>query len=380
MVPTDAISKTAAFYVQTDERDQTTVVLTGSWTLRGIGKHDRVLSEGLRPYAKRAPPVTWDCRQVHELDNVGALILWRLHSLAHPSDVRVRAEHEALFHRWSERQSLPKMELQPRRSLMEIFLSIGQDLLSHIMGFATLIGQVVLDTAMLVRRPARIPWKDISATIYEVGVRALGITALVGALVGVVMSYLSALELQAFGAQSFIVNILGLSILRELGPLLAAILVAGRSGSAMTAELGVMRLTEELDALSVMGISQTLRLVLPKIVALAISVPLLVIWTDGIALVGGMITAHIALGTSIASFIHGIPAAVPLVNLILGIVKGGVFGVVIALIACHFGLRIRPNTRSLGTETTNAVVTAITAVIFVDAIFAIAFRGLGLPS
>ena len=355
------------------------MVFTGNWTLRGVGRRGQGLSESLRPYARKTPQVAWDCREVQALDNVGALILWRLHNFTYPADIRIRAEHKALFHRWSERETPRKTEFQPRRSLAEVFSSVEQDLLSHIIGFATLVGQVVLDVAMLTRRPAQIPWKDISATIYEVGVRALGITALVGALVGVVMSYLSALELQTFGAQSFIVNILGLSILRELGPLLAAILVAGRSGSAMTAELGVMRLTEELDALSVMGISRTLRLVLPKIVALAISVPLLVIWTDAIALVGGMITAHIALGISIASFIHGIPAAVPLVNLILGIVKGGVFGVVVALIACHFGLRILPNTQSLGAETTNAVVTAITAVIFVDAVFAIAFRGLGLP-
>ena len=378
-MPKDTASESAALYAETDEQGRVTVVLTGNWTLRGIGRRDHELTLALRPYTQKAAEVSWDCERVQALDNVGALILWRLHGFARPADMKVRAEHKALFHRWAEREMPPKVALAKQRKLADILLSVERDLLSHIVGFATLLGQVVLDGVTLARRPALIPWKDISATIYEVGVRALGITALVGALVGVVMSYLSALELQAFGAQPFIVNVLGLSILRELGPLLAAILVAGRSGSAMAAELGVMRLTEELDALAAMGISRTIRLVLPKIVALGIGLPLLVIWTDAIALLGGMVTAHIELGISIASFIHAIPSAVPLINLVLGIVKGGVFGVVIALIACHFGLRIQPNTQSLGAETTNAVVTGITAVIFVDAVFAIAFRGLGLP-
>ncbi|MHB8254080.1 MAG: MlaE family ABC transporter permease [Acidiferrobacter sp.] len=373
------VSEPATFHAQTDEHGRTTVTLTGHWTLRGIGQRAHALAEALRPYTGKSPEIAWDCQEVQALDNVGALILWRLHGFTYPTAVKVRMEHQALFHRWSERQTPPKTESLRRRRLGDVFLAMEEKLLSHIIDFATLLGQIVLDVVFLARRPAQIPWKDISATVYEVGVRALGITALVGALVGVVMSYLSALELQAFGAQPFIVNVLGLSILRELGPLLAAILVAGRSGSAMAAELGVMRLTEELDALSAMGISRTLRLVLPKLVALGVSLPLLVIWTDAIALIGGMVTAHIALGISIPSFLHALPSAVPVINLILGIIKGGVFGVVIALVACHFGLRIQPNTQSLGAETTNAVVTAITAVIFVDAVFAIAFRGTGLP-
>ncbi len=369
----------AAFHTTTDDRGHITVVLTGNWTLRGIGRRHQALSAALRPYAVRDAQASWDCRDVQKLDNVGALILWRIHGFSRPADVQVRTEHKALFQRWAKRQTPPATGRKKRPGLGETLLSTERAFISHFLGFATLLGEVLLDIVGLFRNPARTPWKDISATVYDVGVRALGITALVGALVGVVMSYLSALELRTFGAQSYIVNVLGLSILRELGPLLAAILVAGRSGSAMAAELGVMRLTEELDALSAMGVSRTLRLVLPKIVALGLGLPLLIIWTDAIALLGGMVTAHIELGISMASFIHGIPEAVPVINLILGLVKGVVFGIVIALIACHFGLRIKPNTQSLATETTNAVVSAITAVIFVDAVFAIAFRGLGLP-
>jgi phospholipid/cholesterol/gamma-HCH transport system permease protein len=206
---------------------------------------------------------------------------------------------------------------------------------------------------------------------------ALGITALVGFLIGVVLSYLSGKQLKLYGADVFIVNILGLSIIRELGPVLAAVLVAGRSGSSMTAQLGVMRVTQELDALSVMGISHTLRLVLPKVIALAVSMPLIVLWTSAMALIGGIVASDIQLGIGYALFLERLPKAVPIANLWLGLAKGAVFGSLIAIIACHYGLRVEPNTESLGAGTTTSVVVSITTVIIVDAIFAIAFSNVG---
>jgi phospholipid/cholesterol/gamma-HCH transport system permease protein len=152
--------------------------------------------------------------------------------------------------------------------------------LDHLTHMLCVLGQAVIEILMLVRQPQRIPWRELSANIYRTGAQALGITALVGFLIGVVLSYLSAQQLKLFGADAFIINILGVSVVRELGPVLAAILIAGRSGSAITASLGVMRVTQELDAMAVMGISQSLRLILPKMLALAISMPLVVLWTD----------------------------------------------------------------------------------------------------
>jgi phospholipid/cholesterol/gamma-HCH transport system permease protein len=166
-------------------------------------------------------------------------------------------------------------------------------------------------------------------------------------------------------------------VIRELGPVLAAVLVAGRSGSSITAQLGVMRVTEELDAMTVMGIPHTVRLILPKVLGLAISMPLLVAWTDTIALLGGMMAAKWELGLPYSLFISRIPDAVPIANLWLGLGKSVVFGILIGLIACHFGLRIEPNTESLGEGTTSSVVTAITTVIVVDAAFAVMFSDIG---
>jgi phospholipid/cholesterol/gamma-HCH transport system permease protein len=194
-----------------------------------------------------------------------------------------------------------------------------------------------------------------------------------------VLSYLSALQLKLFGAEIYIIDILGLSVIRELGPLLAAILVAGRSGSAMTAQIGIMRVTEELDALSAMGISHSLRLVLPKVAALAIVLPLIGVWTSGSALLGGMFSAQNTLDIGYMQFFLKLPDAVPLLNVFIGLLKSAVFGFMIALIACHFGFRIKPNTESLGNETTNSVVASITIVIMVDAVFAILFMGIGMP-
>ncbi|MDA8390592.1 MAG: ABC transporter permease [Gammaproteobacteria bacterium] len=354
------------------------VVLTGYWTLRGLGDRIPALARALKPYAARSE-VHWDLTRLAAVDSVGALVLRRIHHEQRPAHWAIRPEHAALFRRWYG----VEIPAQPPRRLPPLPLQVAtryaRGALDQSRAVITLIGQFVLDTGAILRDPIHAPWADISATIYESGARALGITALVGSLVGIVMSYLSALELRAFGAPSYIVNILGISILRELGPLLAAILVAGRSGSAMTAELGVMSVTEELDALAAMGVSRSMRLVLPKIVALAIVVPLLVAWTDIIGLTAGMITAHLILGVGIKDFLLSIPGSVPVINPVLGLIKGVVFGVVIAVVASHFGLRVKPNTQSLAEETTNSVVTSITMMIFVDAMFAIAFRSVGLP-
>ena len=207
--------------------------------------------------------------------------------------------------------------------------------------------------------------------------QALPITGLVGLLIGVVLSYLSALQLRLFGAETFIVDLVGLATARELGPLLAAILVAGRSGSAMTAELGVMRLTEELDALRVMGVSPFRRLILPKVLALGALMPLVAFWTSLCGMLGGMLIADLELGLSFGQFLTGLPDAIPLGTYWLSLWKSLVFGLVVGLVACFYGLRVEPNTASLGAETTRSVVASITMVIVMDALFAVAFRDVG---
>jgi phospholipid/cholesterol/gamma-HCH transport system permease protein len=220
--------------------------------------------------------------------------------------------------------------------------------------------------------------REISATIYHSGLRSLPITTLVGFLIGVVLSYLIGEQLHDFGADGYIVNLMGITSLRELGPVIAAILNAGRSGSSMTAQIGLMRVTAELDALSVLGISHTLRLVLPRMLGQIIALPLLTLWTSAMALLGGMLGARLQLGVTSQAFLHSIPQVVPISNLWFGMAKGAVFGGAIALVACYFGLTIRPDTEGLAMGTTESVVSALTLVLMLDAAFAILFAHIGL--
>jgi phospholipid/cholesterol/gamma-HCH transport system permease protein len=251
-------------------------------------------------------------------------------------------------------------------------------LVAQLRDIVGLIGRLLLDLVELVRRPRSWPVREISAGVFHAGPQAMGILALVGFLIGVVLSYLSGDQLRRFGADLYVVNLLGIGCVRELGPLLAAILVAGRSGSSITAQLGVMRLNEELDALTTIGIAYTQRLILPKVLALAISQPLVGLWTSAVALAGGMVAAHFRLGVGYAYFLDAIPGVVPIANFWIGLGKSVVFGGIIAMVACHFGLRIKPNTESLGAGTTSSVVVAITCVLVADAVFAVLFSHVGM--
>ncbi len=327
---------------------------------------------------KKKPGLGWDLTGVASIDHIGAQMFWNAWGKKRPENLRLDPRQEELFARIeaASRHTLPRHKVSP----LNWIIVLGAGLLSffeHLHGFIELIGRLIQDLGRFIRRPNTGPWREISANIYHSGFQALGITALVGFLIGVVLSFLSAQQLRQFGGDIYLVDILGMSVVRELGPLLAAILVAGRSGSSITAQLGVMRVNEELDAMLVMGISHGYRLIMPKVVALAIAMPLLVVWTDAMALLGGASSAKIELGLSFRYFLQKLPDAVPLVNYTIGLLKGMTFGVLIALVSCHFGLRIKPNTESLGRGTTTSVVTSITVVILADAVFAIVFSGVG---
>src|SRR5574340_1123714 len=347
--------------------------LVGDWTHRALSGR----AAALRAQLAQVPPgAAWDLEGIGLVDSFGALLVWRAWGRRWPEGARVPpVARQAL-----ERLEAAQGERLPRRPAADPIAFVANlgvvtlGLAAHMRDFVALLGRILLDLIYLLRDPARWPVREISANLYKVGVKAMPDAALVGFLIGVVLSYLSALQLKTFGADTFIVNILGLGIIRELGPVLVAVLVAGRSGSAMTAQLGVMRVTEEIDALATMGVSRSLRLVFPKVLALAVAMPMLVLWTSAVAIVGGMVSAQFQLDISYASFLDQLPKVVPVANLWIAFFKGVTFGVLVALVACHFGLHVRPNTESLSANTTSSVVTAITIVILVDAIYAIATR------
>ncbi len=323
--------------------------------------------------------VLWDLRQIEQLDYLGAQVLWNQWGRQWPSKIEIEPDQRAVLDRVAE-FSVDRPPI-PRPGFKEAYLSMGKGLLDvfdHASDLLVLVGRLLLNLIKLARKPADGPWRDLSGHLYHIGATALPITALVGFLIGVVLAYLISQQLKQFGADAFIVNILGISLIRELGPVLAAILIAGRSGSAITAQIGVMRVTEELDAMRVMGIAHSYRLVMPRAMALALVMPLISVWTTVAALIGGMLAADFAMGITPSFFINALPEAVEGANLVLATAKSVVFGVLIALIGCHFGLRVKPNTESLGQGTTSSVVTSITVVILVDALFAVLFKSIGV--
>ena len=355
------------------------VVASGIWQVHALAQSGVIksLTKTLASLTSQNA-IEWDLTQLTSLDHIGAQMFWNSWGKKRPDNLKLAGRQEELFVRIEEAGKL--QIARPRKNRLTWISVLGLGMLSffeHIGGVIRLIGQVVQDLWRFICNPRTGPWREVSANIYHSGFQALGITALVGFLIGVVLSFLSAQQLRMFGGDMYLVNILGMSVIRELGPLLAAILVAGRSGSSITAQLGVMRVTEELDAMLVMGISHGYRLIMPKVLALAISMPLLVVWTDAMALIGGMVSAKMELNLSARYFLQKLPDAVPLANYLIGLLKGMTFGVLIALVSCHFGLRIKPNTESLGRGTTTSVVSAITVVILADAVFAIIFSEVG---
>jgi phospholipid/cholesterol/gamma-HCH transport system permease protein len=376
-----AVSESTPHIEMQDTPEGACYLVLGPWTASELTAQPvwDALSGQLQSLSAAADQgVLWDLRRIGLLDHLGAQVLWNHWGRQWPADIEINEVQRAVLERVAE-FSVDRPAVS-RPGFRQAFLKLGEGLLEivhHFTDLVALVGRLMLNLIKLAKCPGEGPWRDLSGHLYHIGATALPITALVGFLIGVVLAYLISQQLKQFGADAFIVNILGISLIRELGPVLAAILIAGRSGSAITAQIGVMRVTEELDAMRVMGIAHSYRLVMPRALALAVVMPLISVWTTISALVGGMLAADLAMGITPSFFINALPAAVDAANLTLATAKSMVFGVLIALIGCHFGLRVKPNTESLGQGTTASVVTSITVVILVDALFAVLFKNIG---
>jgi phospholipid/cholesterol/gamma-HCH transport system permease protein len=361
------------------------VALSGCWTAARLGDQAvwpriqaslALCTQSLTPGGEAGQ---WDLRSLERLDHTGAQVLWNAWGHQWPAKLMLTDVQRSMLERVAHYSVVP-----PKASPVtpwQLFLKLGALVwlgMDHARDMMRLVGQLLLDAIKLARAPHKGPWRDVSGHLYQIGATALPITALLGFLIGVVLAYLMSQQLRQFGADAFIVNILGLSLVRELGPVLAAILIAGRSGSAITAQIGVMRVTEELDAMRVLGIPRGYRLVLPRAMAMSVAMPLLTVWTTLAALLGGMLAADLTMGVTPAYFFEALPRVVMVSNLYLALAKSAVFGLMIALIGCHYGLRVKPNTESLGQGTTASVVTSITMVILVDALFAVVFKDIGI--
>lgn len=361
-----------------DEQDsRERISLQGDWALF-LRADDRArLSKALASLDK-PESLSWDLTAIEAMDSAGAWLLWRTWAGQMPA----RLECADKDRRWFEYfEALPAHAEPPPRltpwRVLERFgaglSSVGQDTLGL---FALLLG-VMRDLLVCILRPRLMPWREMSASIYRIGVSSLLLLGVTGYVIGVVMSLQIGVTLTSFGANGRIIGLMGLAVLRELGPVIAALIQVGRAGSSITAGIAGMHLTQELDALQTFGGSPRLRLVMPKVLAMMIAMPLLVVWTDFAEILGGATTAQFDLNVPYMLFLARLPHDVSLFNFWLGLVKGALFGIIIAVVGSYFGLKARASTASLSRQTTNSVVVGLSLILITDALSGAVLAKLG---
>lgn len=244
--------------------------------------------------------------------------------------------------------------------------------------FLSFVGVLTYEAMRVSFQPVHLRWRALFTVIYRAGYEALPIIALLSCMVGVVIAYQMGLQLRKFGAHIFVVDLLGLAILREFGPLLTAIMVAGRSGSSFTAQLGIMKINQEIDALNTMGVTPTELLILPRIAALFIVLPLLTIWADFFGVYGGMLMTKNMFDIGWHDFLLRFRQEIPLKALLIGLGKAPVFALIIATTGCFQGMQVKGSAESVGQLTTRSVVFSIFFIIVADAVFSVIFSKFNL--
>jgi phospholipid/cholesterol/gamma-HCH transport system permease protein len=352
-----------------------TLVFTGPLTVATVGALDHRLRELAGPIARI------DLVEVSVIDTVGAWVCYRLSRETGAEIVNPCESAKRLI--GALKRIDDGKEPEPRRRLpiwLRVPARVGDTMTELGRGAVNLIGflgQMVLALIHLARHPGEIRVKPLVHQMELVGVNALGIVGLMSFLVGIVIAQQGATQLRQFGAEIYTVNLVGRLTLRELGILMTAIMVAGRSGSAFAAELGTMKLTEEVDAMRTIGVAPMEALILPRILATVIMLPLLGVYSSVLGMVGGACLAQFALGMPPVTFLLRIRDVVPVYDVWVGLMKGPVFGLIVAVAGCYQGMQVKSNAEEVGTRTTAAVVLAIFSVIVLDAFFAIFFTEVG---
>lgn len=252
------------------------------------------------------------------------------------------------------------------------------DYLCEAREYLSFIGYLTLEALTILKSPSRIRFKDFVGIIEKTGYQALPIIALISFMVGIVLAHQMGLQLKNYGANLFIVDFLGYAALREFGPLITAIMVAGRTGSAFTAQIGIMKLNQEIDALDTMGITSAELLILPRLGGLLIALPLLTIWSDIFCILGGMIIANDLLHITMSEFLLRFQHQIPFRFILLGLAKAPIFALIIGSIGCFQGIKVGGSADSVGKQTTRSVVLAIFFIIVADALFSILFSKFNL--
>ena len=359
----------------TDRKCVSVLVAGGAWTvfsLRGVSRQIETLRKGGKMRAVRQV----DASGVSKIDTAGALELLTIAGADGPADITTRDQLQAdLF---AVVKANMRGAAKERRVnwfahwLEEIGLDVvhfGQQLVA----LCAFFGEIIVVFAGALLQPRRFRFNAVVRQMFEVWIKALSIVGILCFLIGVVIAYQGVQQLKQFGAETFTVEAVGIGMFRELGVLLTAIIVAGRSGSAFTAQLGTMQVNQEIDAMSTIGLNPIEWLVLPRILALVLSMPLLAFWGDMTGLLGGAFACTIYLDFTFAQFFDRLRDTVGPWHFYTGMIKSPVFGIIIAAISCFEGLQVKGSAESVGLLTTRSVVESIFCVIVLDAVFSIIF-------
>ncbi len=325
-------------------------------------------------------PVTIDLSGVQKMDTVGAWIVYRTVRDRQARLVGASKEVEALLEQVADADAPAQVRPEEEPGFRRVLAELGEWVTEGgrtLIGLIAFFGSVLIAFANIIRWPRRFRVNAVIQRFDLVGVRALGIIGLMSFLIGIVIGQQGAVQLRQFGAEVYTINLIGRLTLRELGPLMTAIMVAGRSGSAFAAQIGTMKLTEEVDAMRTIGVSPIEALVVPRMLAAIIMMPLLSFYSMVVTVLGGGIYVWVDLGIPPLTYIERLQEVVPLRDLWVGLIKAPVFGFIIALTGCFQGMLVEGDSEKVGIRTTAAVVQAIFLVIVIDAVFAVFFSQVG---
>ncbi|MCH8617197.1 MlaE family lipid ABC transporter permease subunit [Sphingomonas sp. SM33] len=325
-------------------------------------------------------PLTIDLSGVERMDTVGAYLVHRAIRDRGAKVVGASSEAESLLHEVAEYDKPTKVRPEEPSSFVRVVAELGEWVAETgrtFLGLLDFFGATLIALSNLVARPKKFRLNAVVQRFDVVGVRALGIIGLMSFLIGIVIGQQGAVQLQQFGAEIYTINLIGRITVRELGTLMTAIMVAGRSGSAFAAQLGTMKITEEIDAMRTIGVSPIEALVIPRLIAAVVMMPLLAFWAMLMSLLGGGIFVWLSLSIPPLTYVQRLQEVIPLTDLWVGLIKAPVFGFIIALAGCFQGMLVESNSEEVGLRTTTAVVQSIFLVIVLDAVFAVFFSGIG---
>ncbi len=363
----------AALHVNAD-----TLNCSGHWTVGGLAAVRAGMDRMVLPQGRE---LVADGSAIAAMDSAGAWLLLQIRQRIEASGGQLilqdfqpayRQLVEFVASEAAESGPVPVHRKAP--ALLDRVSGIGDDLIN----FLAFIGEAVLSLFRALRHPGRVRWQEILDDMYQTGFRAMPIVGLLSFLMGVVIAYQGAVQLKLYGANIYIADLVGYSMLRELAPLLTAILVCGRTGSAYAAKIGTMQVREEVAALQTIGISPIDLLVLPKLLSLIIVLPLITIYADILAVFGGMVMSNAQLGIGFNAFIERLEEAIDYTTFMIGVGKAPVFAVIIAIVGCYQGFKVEGSAESVGLHTTISVVQSIFLVIIVDAMFSVTFSLMGI--